>query len=99
MFLCRYLFLVYFLVLREICVVCVLGVGGWPCTLGNVTGISEKVLITLDFCGGLVVNNLPVSAGDPDSIPGSGRCPGEGNDDPLQYPCLGNPMDRRSLVG
>ena len=28
------------------------------------------------------------------SIPGSGRSPGEGNGDPLQYPCLGNPMDR-----
>ena len=28
------------------------------------------------------------------SIPGSGRSPGEGNDDSLQYSCLGNPMDR-----
>ena len=28
------------------------------------------------------------SAGDPGSIPGSGRSPGEGNDNPLQYPCL-----------
>ena len=28
------------------------------------------------------------------SIPGSGRCPGEGNDNPLQYPCLEKPMDR-----
>ena len=28
------------------------------------------------------------------SIPGSGRSPGEGNDNPLQYSCLGNPMDR-----
>ena len=34
------------------------------------------------------------SAGDPDSIPGSGRYPGEGNGSPLQYSCLGNPMDR-----
>ena len=33
------------------------------------------------------------NAGDPDSIPGSGRSPGEGNGDPLQYPCLENPMD------
>ena len=30
---------------------------------------------------------------DTGSIPGSGRCPGEGNGNPLQYPCLGNPMD------
>ena len=34
------------------------------------------------------------NAGDPDSIPESGRSPGEGNDNPLQYPCLGNSMDR-----
>ena len=34
------------------------------------------------------------SAGDPGSIPGSGRSPGEGNGNPLQYSCLGNPMDR-----
>ena len=33
-------------------------------------------------------------AGDKGSIPGSGRCPGEGNGNPRQYPCLGNPMDR-----
>ena len=34
------------------------------------------------------------NAGDPGSIPGSGRHPGEGNGNPLQYSCLGNPMDR-----
>ena len=34
------------------------------------------------------------NAGDPDSIPGSGRSPGEGNGNSLQYSCLGNPMDR-----
>ena len=33
-------------------------------------------------------------AGDPGSIPGSGRSPGEGNGHPLQYSCLENPMDR-----
>ena len=32
--------------------------------------------------------------GDPSSIPGSGRCPGEGNGYPLQYSCLENSMDR-----
>ena len=32
--------------------------------------------------------------GDPGSIPGSGRSPGEGNGNPLQYFCLGNPMRR-----
>ena len=34
------------------------------------------------------------SAGDPGSIPGLGRFPGEGNGNPLQYPCLENLMDR-----
>ena len=39
---------------------------------------------------------LPYNAcnGLPGSIPGLGRCPGEGNDNPLQYSCLENPMDR-----
>ena len=34
------------------------------------------------------------SAGDPSSIPGPGRSPGEGNGNSLQYSCLENPMDR-----
>ena len=34
------------------------------------------------------------NAGDLGSIPGEGRSPGEGNDNPLQYSCLENPMDR-----
>ena len=34
------------------------------------------------------------NAGDPGLIPGSRRSPGEGNGNPLQYSCLGNPMDR-----
>ena len=45
----------------------------------------------------LVVRNLPANAGDirdTGSIPGSGRSPGEGNGNPLQYSCLENPMDR-----
>ena len=45
----------------------------------------------------LVVKNLPASAGDirdADSIPGSSRSPGGGHDNPLQYSCLENPMDR-----
>ena len=33
------------------------------------------------------------NAGDPASVPGSGRSPGEGNGNPLQYSCLQNPMD------
>ena len=42
----------------------------------------------------LVVKNLPANAGDSGSIPGSGRSPGEGDDNPLQYCSLENPMDR-----
>ena len=38
-------------------------------------------------------------AGDPGSIPGSGRSPGGGNGNPLQYSCLENPRGQRSLVG
>ena len=38
------------------------------------------------------------NAGDLGSIPGSGRSPGEGNGNPLQYSYLGNPMDRRSWL-
>ena len=34
------------------------------------------------------------NAGDADSVPGSGKSPGEGNDNPLQFSCLGNPMDK-----
>ena len=41
-----------------------------------------------------LVKNLPANAGDTDSIPGSGRPPGVGNGNPLQYSCLENPMDR-----
>jgi len=42
---------------------------------------------------------LPASAGDTGSIPGSGRSPGEGPGNPLQYSSLGNPMDKASLAG
>ena len=41
-----------------------------------------------------MVKNPLASAGDTGLIPGSGRSPGEGNDNPLQYPLVGNPMDR-----
>ena len=38
----------------------------------------------------------PASAGHAGLIPGSGRSPGEGNGNPLQCSCLGNPMDREA---
>ena len=43
---------------------------------------------------GSMVKNLPANSGNAGLIPGSGRTPGEGNDNPLQYSCLGNSMDR-----
>ena len=46
------------------------------------------------FTGDSVVKNLPANVGDLGLIPGSGRSPEEGNGNPLQYSCLGNPMDR-----
>ena len=49
----------------------------------------------MDFLGGSVVKILPANAGDVGSIPGSGRPHREGKGNPLQYSCLGNPMDRR----
>ena len=50
----------------------------------------------------LVVKNLPANSGDTrdaGSIPGSGRSPGGGHGNPLQYSCLESPMDRWSLAG
>ena len=46
------------------------------------------------FPGGSVVKNPPANAEDVGSILESGRSPGEGNGNPLQYSCLGNAMDR-----
>ena len=46
------------------------------------------------FPGGSVVKNLPANGGDMSLIPGSGRSPGEGNENLLQYFCLGNPIYR-----
>ena len=55
-------------------------------TAGSVTG----------FPGGLGDKASACNVGDPGSIPESGRFPGEGNGNPLQYSCLENPMDRRA---
>ena len=45
------------------------------------------------FPGGSDSKASSYNAGNPGSIPGSGRSPGEGNGNPLQYSCLENPMD------
>ena len=54
------------------------------------------LLATMGFPGGSDGKVSACSAGDPGSIPGSGRSPGEGNGKPLQYSCLENPMDRET---
>jgi len=48
------------------------------------------------FPGNSVIKNLPANAGDMGLIPGMRRSPREENGNPLQYSCLGNPMDRRT---
>ena len=48
----------------------------------------------MGFPGGSEGKASASNAGDPGSIPGSGRSPGEGNGNPFQYFCLENPMDR-----
>ena len=50
----------------------------------------------MGFPGDSVVKNLPANAGDAGSSPVSGKPPEEGNGKPLQYFCLGNPMDREA---
>ena len=54
------------------------------------------VIAFLGFPGGSEVKASDCNVGDLGSIPGSGRSPGEGNGNPLQYSCLENPMDRGS---
>ena len=46
------------------------------------------------FPGGSGSKESACNAGGQGSVPGLGRSPGEGNGNPLQYTCLGNPMDR-----
>ena len=50
----------------------------------------------MGFPSGSVIKYPPANAGDTGSIPGSGISPEEGNGNPLQYSCLGNPMDREA---
>ena len=52
------------------------------------------LIIVLGFLGGSDGEESACNAGDPDSIPGSERSPGEGNGNLLQHSCLENPMDR-----
>ena len=51
----------------------------------------------MGFPGDSVLKNPPANAGDTSLTPGLGRSLGEGTGNPLQYSCLGNPMDRGGL--
>ena len=53
----------------------------------------------LGFPGGPEGKESTCNVGDPHSIPEWGRSPGEGDGNPLQHSCLGNPMDRGGCGG
>ena len=57
-------------------------------------GLLGLTSYTLGFPGGSDDKESTYNAGDLGLIPGSGRSPGEGNDNPLQYSCLENSRDR-----
>ena len=74
----------------------------WACLLqkqqprsdeGRDLDLSQDKAEGMGSPGGSVVKNLPPNAGDAGSIPGSGRSPGVGKGNPLQYSCLKNSMD------
>ena len=75
---------------------------GFGCLIFKQSEIPQSAVVTYCFHFPNMQNVLPDSvgkesacnAGAPGSIPGSGRSPGEGNGNPLQYSCLENPMDR-----
>ena len=60
----------------------------------TITPINTVVLGAWGFPGGLDGKEVACSVGDPGSIPGLGRSLGVGNDNPLQYVCLENSVDR-----
>ena len=61
--------------------------------------IKVGLFSTWDFPGGTVLKHTPANAGDTGLIPRLGRSPGGGNGNALQYSCLENPHEQRSLVG
>ena len=58
--------------------------------LSNLTKVTQL----MGFPGGSAGKESACNVGEPGLIPGWGRSPGGGNDNSLQYSCLGNPMDR-----
>ena len=75
-----------------------LGSGSFCCSASIWTNISSQQQNTEKLegtkPGGSDGKESACDAGDPGSIPGLGRSPGEGHDNPLQYSCLENPTDR-----
>ena len=70
--------------------------------ISPVKDFNSSLGATYNFPGSSADKESTCNAGYPDSIPGLGRSPGEGNGNPLQYSCLENPMDRgawRATVG
>ena len=65
------------------------------CVFAGLTFIFKwnSTCVNLDFPGGSDSKVSAYNVEDMGSIPGSGRSPGEGNGNPLQYSCLENPMD------
>ena len=80
--------------------------GAWWATVHGVTRVGHDLATkppgppftflcsVMGFLDGLEVNNQPANARDVGLIPGLGKSPGEEKGSPIQYCCLGNPMDR-----
>ena len=66
----------------------------WPHFQSCLTSVSKDLRDSEGFPGGSGVKNPPANAGDMGLIPGSGRSPGKGNGNPVQYSCLENSMGR-----
>ena len=65
-----------------------------PCNDEKKCSLEQLMEAYQGFPSSSTVKESACSAGNVGSIPGSGRCPGVGNSNPLQYFCLGNPNDR-----
>ena len=75
-----------------------LGWGWRTCLQGSAKCVWQSVLAS-GFPGSSAGKESAHSAGDPSSIPGLGRSPGQGCGNPLQYSWLENPHGQRSLAG
>ena len=69
------------------------------CLFSSVNCVPIYIFLTLIFPGGSDGKASAYNAGDLGSVPGSGRSPGEGNGNSLQYSCLENPVDGGAWLG